>query len=99
MAPAPDSVIAVGKPTEIWGWAWSFSGIASVEVSVDGGLRFSPAIPEKRRDWAWQRFFLPWTPAEAGKVALSVRAFTADGAGQPSEGARNAIHTVRVFIR
>lgn len=99
VAPAPDTVVALGKPVEIWGWAWSFGGITAVEVSVDGGVHYGPAVPEKRRGWSWQRFSSRWTPAATGEVTLSVRAFTDDGVGQPSAGARNAIHTVRIMIR
>jgi sulfane dehydrogenase subunit SoxC len=30
VAPAPDSAVGLGRPAEIWGWAWSFRGIARV---------------------------------------------------------------------
>src|SRR5262245_11366548 len=45
--PAPDATVPVDLPTEIWGWAWSFRGVESVEISVDGGARFSPAIVDE----------------------------------------------------
>jgi DMSO/TMAO reductase YedYZ molybdopterin-dependent catalytic subunit len=99
VAPAPDAVIAVGEPTEIWGWAWSFRGIAAAEISVDGGASFARAALEPRRGWAWQRFSLPWRPAASGEAVLSVRVLDASGTGQPPEAARNAIHTVRVVVR
>ena len=99
VAPAPDTIVAAGEPTEIWGWAWSFRGIAAAEISVDGGASFTRATLEPRRGWAWQRFSLPWRPAARGEAQLSVRAVEADGVGQPREGARNSIHTVPIVVR
>ena len=99
MAPAPDASIALGERTEIRGWAWSFRGIGRAEVSVDGGASFTRAALEERRGWSWQRFSLSWQPATRGEALLCVRAFAASGAGQPPDGARNAIHTVRVLVR
>ena len=96
VAPAPDTTVAVGQPIEIWGWAWSFRGIAAVEISVDGGKGFMSAVLEPRRGWAWQRFSLPWRPSSRGEAQLCARALEADGRGQPREGARNAIHAVRI---
>ena len=98
VAPAPDAVIAEGTPTEIWGWAWSFRGIAAVEVSVDGDATFARAFLEPRRGWAWQRFTLPWKPSARGETTISARAREADGAAQPHENARNAMHSVRVTV-
>jgi sulfane dehydrogenase subunit SoxC len=99
VAPAPDTAVAVGEPTEIWGWAWSFRGIAAAEVSVDGGSSFTRAALEQRRGRAWQRFSLPWRPTDRGDVVLSVRALEANGVGQPLEGARNSMHTVRIVVQ
>jgi DMSO/TMAO reductase YedYZ molybdopterin-dependent catalytic subunit len=99
VAPAPDTAVAAGEPTEIWGWAWSFRGISAVEISVDAGASEAWAALEQRRGWAWQRFSLPWRPSRRGEAQLSVRALEAGGAGQPLEGARNAIHTMRVAVR
>ncbi|WP_051248063.1 molybdopterin-dependent oxidoreductase [Inquilinus limosus] len=98
VAPAPDAVIAAGESTEIWGWSWSFRGIERVEVSVDGGASYRRAILEPRHGWAWQRFSLPWRPADRGAIQLCARAFDVDGTTQPQEGARNAIHTVNVAV-
>jgi sulfane dehydrogenase subunit SoxC len=99
VSPAPDTVVAAGEHTEIWGWAWSFRGIAAAEVSVDGGASFTRAALEPRRGWAWQSFSLPWRPTDRGEALLSVRAIEADGTGQPLEGARNSTHKVRVVVR
>lgn len=99
VSPAPDAELAAGAPFEIWGWAWSFRGIAIVEVSVDGGKSFARASLDERRGWAWQRFSLTWRPQAAGDVTLCARAVEAGGTMQPFDGARNAIHSVRVAVR
>jgi DMSO/TMAO reductase YedYZ molybdopterin-dependent catalytic subunit len=99
VAPAPDAAVALGEPTEIWGWAWSFRGIAAAEISVDGGASYVRASLERRRGWAWQRFSLPWWPADRGKTQICVRALEGGGAGQPLKDARNAIHMVRIVVR
>lgn len=99
VAPAPESVLPLDRPTEIWGWAWSFRGVAAVEISVDAGASFSRAALEERRGWAWQRFSLHWRPAAPGETLISARAFDANGSSQPEAGARNAMHTVRVLVR
>jgi sulfane dehydrogenase subunit SoxC len=99
VAPAPDAVLARGEPVEIWGWAWSFRGVARVEISTDGGATFRAATLEPRHGWSWQRFSLTWAPESSGETLLSARAFDANGASQPVDGARNAIHTVKVEVR
>ncbi|HYG91578.1 MAG TPA: molybdopterin-dependent oxidoreductase [Azospirillum sp.] len=99
VTPAPDTTVSLGEPTEIQGWAWSFRGVTAVEISADGGASFTRAALEKRRGWAWQRFSLIWRPTTRGEAQLCVRAFEAGGTTQPQEGARNAIHTVRVVVR
>ena len=67
VSPAPETVVAAGETTEIWGWAWSFRGVTVAEVSVDGGTSFTRANLDPRRGWGWQRFSLPWRPAERGE--------------------------------
>ncbi|MGD9538579.1 MAG: molybdopterin-dependent oxidoreductase [Alphaproteobacteria bacterium] len=99
VAPAPAAMLGLGEPVEVWGWAWSFRDLAAVEVSVDGGRNFARASLEPKRGFAWRRFSLPWRPAERGEATLLARALEAGGAGQPAEGARNAVHTVRVAVR
>jgi hypothetical protein len=54
---------------------------------------------EPRRGWRWQRFSMTWQPSVSGEVTLSARAFEAGGMGQPFDGARNAVHSVRVTVR
>ena len=45
VAPALDAGVAAGKPTEIWGWTWSFRGIAAAEVSRASRAALPPARP------------------------------------------------------
>jgi sulfane dehydrogenase subunit SoxC len=99
VAPAPDATLTRGEPVEIWGWAWSFRGVARVEISTDGGTTFRAAALEPRHGWSWQRFSLSWQPERAGDTLFSARAFDANGLGQPFDGARNAVHTVKVAVR
>jgi DMSO/TMAO reductase YedYZ molybdopterin-dependent catalytic subunit len=99
VSPAPEAAVQAGELIGIWGWAWSFRELTAVEVSVDGGAGYRQATLGERRGWVWRRFSLPWRPAERGEALLLVRAVDAEGGGQPREGARNAIHAVRVFVR
>jgi DMSO/TMAO reductase YedYZ molybdopterin-dependent catalytic subunit len=99
VAPAPDAVIELGKPVQIRGWSWSFGGVSAVEVSVDDGGSFVRAGLEERRGFSWQRFSLAWQPERRGETMLSARAFEAGGAVQPADGARNAMHQVRVLVQ
>lgn len=96
VAPVPGAVLARGDAVQIWGWAWSFRGVARVEISTDGGATFRNATLEPRRGWSWQRFSLTWRPEDSGETLISARALDANGAGQPFDGARNAIHAVKV---
>ncbi|WP_454848019.1 molybdopterin-dependent oxidoreductase [Rhizobium binxianense] len=98
VAPAPDTELRLGEVVEIWGWAWSFRDLAAVEVSTDGA-NYARAELEPSRGWAWRRFSFPWVPAVAGEAVFGVRALDVAGTGQPQDGARNAIHTVRVLVR
>lgn len=98
VAPAPDAELRLGEAVEVWGRAWSFRGLAAVEVSADGAS-YARAELEPARGWAWRRFSFPWVPAVRGEAVLRVRALDVAGTGQPQDGARNAIHTVRVLVR
>ena len=98
VAPAPQAVLRRGEPVGIWGWAWSSTGVVAAEVSVDGGATYRPAALEPRQGWSWQWFSFPWRPIEPGEHELCVRAVEDDGTGQPVDGARNAIHRVRVRV-
>jgi DMSO/TMAO reductase YedYZ molybdopterin-dependent catalytic subunit len=98
VSPSPEHTLAVGTPTEIWGWAWADGGASRVEVSVDGGATWQAAALEARTERAWQRFTCPWRPERAGRPELCSRAKAANGLSQPAAGARNAIHRVPVEV-
>jgi len=95
VAPAPDAMISVCKPIQIWGWAWADGGVRQVDVSVKAG-NWQVAQLEPATGRAWQRFTVPWTPIERGAALLSSRATAVNGQYQPASGRRNAIYSVRV---
>jgi hypothetical protein len=97
VAPAPDAMISVSKPTEIWGWAWADGGVRQVDVSVNAG-NWQVAQLEPTTGRAWQRFTVSWTPIECGAAMLSSRATGVNGQYQLASGRRNAIYSVPVTI-
>ena len=98
VSPAPNAPLKAGKPTTIWGRAWSDRGIKSVTVSMDGGASWGEADLSVRTERAWQRFSLDWTPPAPGEYALSSNATDVSGARQPEQGARNALHHLKVTV-
>lgn len=97
VSPAPDTEIG-GAPVEIWGRAWADGGVASVEVSTDGGESWHDAALTEQNESAWQTFRLMWEPRQHGAAVLMSRAADRSGATQPATGWRNAIHAVRVVV-
>jgi DMSO/TMAO reductase YedYZ molybdopterin-dependent catalytic subunit len=98
VSPAPDQVLPVGQPVEIWGWAWADAGVRAVDVNVDSGSTWTPAAIEPSVGRAWQRFTTTWRPEHRGSRELAVRAQSRDGRSQPPVEARNAIHRVAVTV-
>lgn len=96
VAPAPGPIAATR--IEIWGWAWAATGVAQVEVSVDGGASWLLAHIEPRHEWSWQRFRFEWRPAGRGNFVIAARATDMRGAIQPTDRARNAVHRVPVAV-
>jgi DMSO/TMAO reductase YedYZ molybdopterin-dependent catalytic subunit len=96
--PATDARLAVDTECAIRGWAWADGGIASVDVSADGGASWAAAELEPATSRAWQSFALAWTPHRRGKIELVARATGRDGRVQPADGARNAWHRVSVTV-
>ena len=94
-------------PCVLEGRAWSGGApVESVEVSVDGGATWAPALldPPVSR-WAWRRWTHEWSPSAAGDVELCCRARAADGTEQPMEPvwnvggyANNAVQRVAVTV-
>jgi DMSO/TMAO reductase YedYZ molybdopterin-dependent catalytic subunit len=84
--PRPLSNIEGGR-TVIGGVAWAqHSGVAKVDVRIDGG-RWQPAElgPNAGIDY-WRQWFMPWD-AEAGSRQLAVRVTDRDGNVQSDERA------------
>jgi hypothetical protein len=88
--------VAAGRPSLIWGWAWSARDIASVQVSMDRGTTWHAAALDQRRDQSWQRFSVAWTPATAGIHELVSCATDCVGMRQPDHGARNETFKVSI---
>lgn len=84
-----------GAEAEIAGWAWGFEPVVRVEVAVDG--RWEPAELEADRPGpvTWQRFRTRRALAP-GEHDVAVRATDRAGRTQPDDGARNAVHHVRI---
>lgn len=103
---APQSVIVspapVGKLTtgdvEVWGWAWSSTDVARVDISVDGGRSWTRADLEPRTQRSWQKFLFNWTARQAGTYQLLSKATDTQGATQPMDGARNSVYAVAVQV-
>jgi DMSO/TMAO reductase YedYZ molybdopterin-dependent catalytic subunit len=85
----PAELGAVGESTVLAGLAWAGDrGIRRVEVSIDGGRSWAPAILRRElATAAWRQWRLPWRPPGSGRVVLQVRAVDGRGALQTAEQA------------
>lgn len=94
-APRDGTAAAVHGGQEIAGWAWSSVAVERVEVAVDG--RWETAELEAARPGVitWQRFRAR-RPLAPGEHELAVRATDRHDRTQPGDGARNAVHRIRV---
>ncbi|HUR69682.1 MAG TPA: sulfite oxidase [Candidatus Thermoplasmatota archaeon] len=90
VAPTPDASVRAGAPTQIRGWAWSGQApIARVEVSTDGGRRWSDAKLDLQKErHAWRGWSAEWSP-RAGETVILARATDAAGNAQPEKPAWN----------
>lgn len=89
-SPAPNAALSAGAQT-IARYAWSgYGGIATVEVSTDGGATWAEAtITQEAGPLSWVRFEHPWEAA-AGEARLRSRATDQRGLQQPEEPTWNA---------
>jgi sulfane dehydrogenase subunit SoxC len=73
------------------GRAWSGHGaVTSVEVTVDDGASWAPAVLDPPLDtWAWRRWSLPWHVDGPGRYVVSARATDDTGRSQPTDAAWN----------
>ncbi len=80
--------VRAGRPYRVYGAAWTTDAeITRVEVSTDGGTRWSDAhlLGEPLRR-AWRLWEYHWAvPATPGKVVLMARATDSEGRTQPAE--------------
>ena len=96
--PSPGAALGLGKPATAWGRAWADGGVERVDVSVDGGATWRPAVLEAPTGHRWQRFAFDWRPDRRGPAAMMSRATSKGGDVQPPDGRRNAIHRVDVTV-
>ena len=105
VSPADGSQVRRG-PNVIRGLAWSGRGLASVELSTDGGASWRPArLGPRLADEAWRTWQVGWAAAAPGPAVILARAIDADGRVQPLAPVRdplgyanNAAQPVRVEV-
>ncbi len=106
-SPAPATRVQRGTPLKLAGKAWDAgSGIAAVEVSVDGRQSWREA--KLGRDvgrFAWREFQLPLDTSRSGPIEVAVRARSRNGSTQPEKLTANPagyhdniVQTVRVEV-
>ena len=79
--------IARGRPATLRGWSWDGgSGIARVEVSLDGGHSWrDAALGDDLGRFSWREFIVPLDTSRAGPITVAVRAQGRNGAVQPEK--------------
>jgi DMSO/TMAO reductase YedYZ molybdopterin-dependent catalytic subunit len=107
VSPAPATRLRRGEPARVSGKAWDAgSGIAAVEVSVDGRQSWREAtLGHEVGRYAWREFQLPLDTSKGGPLEIAVRARSRSGATQPEKLTFNAagyhdnrVQTVRVEV-
>ena len=80
----PAELTAVPGSGAVAGVAWAGDrGIRRVEVSLDGGATWTPAILRRElAKAAWRQWRLPLTPGRSRRLTLKVRAVDGDGETQ-----------------
>ena len=106
-SPTPTARLQRGEPAQVSGKAWDAgSGIAVVEVSVDGRQSWREAtLGRDLGRFAWREFQLPLDTSKGGPLEIAVRARSRNGATQPEKLTFNAagyhdnrVQTVRVEV-
>ncbi len=84
VSPAAGAALRVGVAVPIEGLAWDGgSGVASVEVSSDGGASWQRAkLDADLGKYSWRRFHASWTPSQPGAATIVARATSAAGESQ-----------------
>ncbi len=80
--------LAAGRPVHLVGQAFAGNrGVASVDVSQDGGATWTPAtIDYAGTELTWALWSFDWTPTQAGEYRLAVRATDRTDAVQSAAG-------------
>ncbi len=90
---SPDGAtkIPAGFPLRLRGIAFSgYAGIKRVEVSTDGGGKWSEAsLGVDAGDYSFRTWFMDWTPPGPARYQVAVRATDGNGNIQPDEGVWN----------
>ena len=85
--PADGESLLLGTPVLMRGTAWSGDAgpVEAVDVSVDGGRRWSPATlrRDQRTQFGWRQWEFTWTPSQDAYYTLLARARDAAGNIQP----------------
>jgi DMSO/TMAO reductase YedYZ molybdopterin-dependent catalytic subunit len=86
-SPAPATRLRRGEPARLAGKAWDAgTGIASVEVSLDGRQSWRPAkLGRDLGRFAWREFELPLDTSRSGPIEVAVRARSRNGSTQPEK--------------
>ncbi len=87
VTPSPGDTVTPGKEIQVEGLAMdSGHGIQKVEMSSDGGTKWSEAqLGNNLGNYSWRRWHVKWTPQEKSKYRLMVRATNKAGDTQPAE--------------
>jgi DMSO/TMAO reductase YedYZ molybdopterin-dependent catalytic subunit len=102
----PAELSVVHADTVVAGVAWAGDrGIRRVEVSLDGGRSWTPAVLRRElAPAAWRQWRLPWRPSGPGRVVLRVRATDGHGDLQhaqeqpPHPSGASGYHQVDVVV-
>jgi DMSO/TMAO reductase YedYZ molybdopterin-dependent catalytic subunit len=91
ISPDGSTKIPVGFPVRLRGIAFSgYAGIKRVEVSTDGGAKWTEApLGVDAGDYSFRTWFFDWMPKAAGRYQVAVRATDANGTIQSDEGVWN----------
>lgn len=85
-SPADGATVVPGQPVRISGTAWAGDAgpVEAVEVSMDGGRKWSAArLSGERTQFGWRLWSAEWRPVREQYYTIMVRARTASGDMQP----------------
>jgi DMSO/TMAO reductase YedYZ molybdopterin-dependent catalytic subunit len=102
----PAELAAIAGPATVAGVAWAGDrGIRRVEVSLDDGRTWTPAVLRRQlAPAAWRQWRLPWVPSGNGRVRVKVRAVDGRGALQtdrpapPHPSGASGYHGIEVVV-